>query len=285
MAFKKPVMFISHAHADKSIIAALKEQLDRVFANGLEVFASSIQGINPGNDWFSRIKENLNDSTVFLVVITPVSMDKNWVWFELGAFWSKITTDSENRGYLFPLLAGITPDKLPRPISDLQAISLDKPEEITRFFNELCQQINFGNTGLLETQKIIEAIPNYEDKKRESSYAKPYEGYSDVDLMEILDDYISTEKLRYDTAEYHRSNGDAWGSDDTLFDGVLVHFDGLDKELKLPVGTSKQLLIKVAERYNLIPKIQSDKIARFTQKPQDPDDESLFSDGFGDVPF
>ena len=87
MLKEKPVIFISHAATDRPIAEILRSEMDRVFANGIHVFASSVPGIvKPGADWLNDIKENLAKATAVVVLITPVSINRPWIWFEVGAY-------------------------------------------------------------------------------------------------------------------------------------------------------------------------------------------------------
>jgi len=83
---KKSTLFISHAVTDEPIAAIVKAEIDRVFARGVNVFASSIPGtVKPGSDWLRAIRKNLDDASAVAVLITPVSINRPWIWFEVGA--------------------------------------------------------------------------------------------------------------------------------------------------------------------------------------------------------
>ena len=85
MKIEKPVIFISHAATDEPIANILKAELDRVFANGVYVFASSVPGVmKPGSDWLNSIKENLDKAKAVVVLVTPTSINRPWIWFEVG---------------------------------------------------------------------------------------------------------------------------------------------------------------------------------------------------------
>ncbi|MBC6938061.1 MAG: toll/interleukin-1 receptor domain-containing protein [Chloroflexi bacterium] len=97
---EKPVIFISHATTDNPIVDILKTQIEQVFAHGIAVFASSVLGvIRPGRSWLDEIKNNLEVARAVIVVVTPVSLNRPWIWFEVGASWSKMESDSRR---IFP---------------------------------------------------------------------------------------------------------------------------------------------------------------------------------------
>jgi hypothetical protein len=54
--------------------------------------------------------------------------------------------------------------------------------------------------------------------------------------------------------------------DDSIFNGKLIHFQFVDERIKLPPGTSKRLLKKVAARYDLTVDMERDNTIRFKLK-------------------
>lgn len=266
MRIKKPVIFISHAATDEPIANILKAEIDRVFARGVEVFASSIPGImKPGSDWLNSIKENLDKAKAIIVLITPVSINRPWIWFEVGASWSKM---SEGRGRIYPLCAPeIEFSDLPEPLSRLQALSLGRAEHIKLFFQTLCDEFGFGNLKGFKGSTIKSRIPKYNELKVDSKdlktgtiYTGPYESYSSVELKEILDDeYLY--KAHYNYTEYPSIHKDRSVS---IFNGKLIHYSKLDEKLKLPSGTSKKYLKEVAARYYLKPSQEWENSIRFS---------------------
>lgn len=59
-AIKKPILFISHATSDADFANAVKQEIEKVFANGLNVFCTTSPGtIAVGTDWLSEIEQKL----------------------------------------------------------------------------------------------------------------------------------------------------------------------------------------------------------------------------------
>lgn len=51
-AIDKPTVFLSHAVTDQPIAQVVHDEIRRIFANGVNVFASSVPGVvKPGKDW------------------------------------------------------------------------------------------------------------------------------------------------------------------------------------------------------------------------------------------
>lgn len=80
-------LFISHSHSDEALVGAIRRLIDDVFARHFEIFATSINPIEGGEDWRNEIRINLDRSEVVIVVITPHSFQNEWVFFEAGAAW------------------------------------------------------------------------------------------------------------------------------------------------------------------------------------------------------
>ena len=261
---EKPVIFISHVATDKPIAEILKSEIDRVFGNGVYVFISSIPGvIKPGFDWLNSVKENLDNAKAVIVLITPVSINRPWIWFEVGASWSKMT---EGEGRIYPLcVPEIEFSELPEPLNRLQALSLGKVKHIKLFFQALCDQFGFGNMKGFKGSAIKSRLPKYTELKLDSKdidtgtiYTGPYGGYSSDELKEILDEYLYEE---YDSYKKYPILYEE--RDKSIFVGKLIHYRKLDEKLELPLGTSEKYLKEVAKRYKLEPYHESKNSIRF----------------------
>jgi hypothetical protein len=262
MKIEKPIVFISHTATDYPIVNILKVEIDRVFANGVYVFASSVPGIvKPGADWLKEVKENLENAKAVIVLITPISINRPWIWFEVGASWSRMSAGS---GRIYPLCSPeINFSELPEPLNRLQALSLGKAEHVKLFFQTLCDQFGFGNMKGFKGSAITSRLPKYSELKIDQSdlstgtiYSGPYEGYSDDELKEVLDENYFLKQFRTestDLALYGRS----------ISSGKLIHYRELDERLKLPPNTSKRLLKEVALRNNLVPAQEWENSIRF----------------------
>jgi len=81
------VIFISHAVEDKEVAEEVKKQIENVMGTSIEVFVSSVpDSIDPGSEWLDRIIECLMKADAILVIITNTSINKRFVWFEIGFF-------------------------------------------------------------------------------------------------------------------------------------------------------------------------------------------------------
>jgi hypothetical protein len=264
MQMDKPVIFISHVTTDRPIAEILKTEIGRVFANGVHVFASSVPGvIKPGVDWLVEIRENLEKATAVIVLITPVSINRPWIWFEIGAYWSRL---QEGTGRIYPLcVPEIDISGLPEPLNRLQALSLGKEDHVRLFFQELCEKFGFGDLKGFKGSVISKRLPKYaalkvdqSDLKAGTIYSSPYERYSDDELRDVID-----ENFLHREHKTFNSPGNFFNDIDCVFNGKIVHYQFVDTDLKLPPGTSKRLLKKVATRHDLIVDKETNNTIRF----------------------
>lgn len=124
-------LFLSHAAADRDLAEYL-ELTARRCISGIDVFRTTRTGQIPGGrEWLGVIRNHLLSADRFLILLTPASIRRPWIWFEAGAIWV--------RGLPFvPALAGgLTPSDLPEPLKSLQLLSLESPTEAAQALLEL----------------------------------------------------------------------------------------------------------------------------------------------------
>ena len=260
---KKPTLFISHATSDAEFANAVQQEIEKVFANGINVFCTSSPGaIAGGTDWLTETEEKLDIAQAVIAIVTPVSIERPWLWFELGASWSK-GRSGECR--IYPLCAKeIDLSHLPSPLDRLQARSMGRAIDLKLLFEDLISQFDFGKISSFRATNITKRIPKYDevevveaDRNERIFYSGRYTGYSDDELMEVID-----------TRFFHPEEADEVASLDPhresrIRNGKLIHFRDVDRNLDLPPGAAKRLLNKVAERYELEPILESDHIVRY----------------------
>ena len=262
---KKPVLFISHASSDAEFANAVKQEIEKVFANGVNVFCTSSPGTIPvGSDWLSDIEQKLEIAQAVIAIVTPVSIERPWLWFEVGATWSKGRAGACK---IYPLCAPeIDLASLPAPLDRLQALSMGKAADLKLLFDALIAQFGFGKLASFRASNITSRIPQYKNVKvvetdlnEKIFYSGKYTGYSDEELMEL----IGTHLFQPDEKNFTSFTASYTGREDLIHNGKLLHFRQIDRQLDLPPGTSRRLLNKVAERYGLKPVLESDNIVRY----------------------
>ena len=265
---QKPQLFISHASSDAEFANAVKEEIQKVFANGVSVFSTSSPGaISPGRDWLNDIEAKLASTQAVIAIVTPVSIERPWLWFELGATWAKGRTGDCQ---IYPLCtAEIDLANLPSPLDRLQALSMGRATDLKILFQSLIQQFGFGAISSFKASNITKRIPKYKDIKVQPAdlaerafYSGKYSGYSDEELMEVID----TNLVRPDHDKRVSYVSLYRGREDLLHNGKLTHFRQVDAKLDLPPGTARRLLVPAAGRYGLVPEYLTDNVVRFTEE-------------------
>lgn len=124
-------IFLSHASADRPLAERLASEIQER-APAISVFISSRPGdIRPDQEWPAAVQAELRYASAYIVLLTTNSIDRPWVWFEMGAAWM-----SEKQ--LFPMLAcGLRPEQVPTPISFRQLLDLEMPSEVAAVFSAL----------------------------------------------------------------------------------------------------------------------------------------------------
>jgi hypothetical protein len=263
----RPRLFISHASSDGDFANAVKQEIEKVFANGVDVFCTSSPGtIAAGADWLNEIEARLATAQAVIVIITPVSIERPWLWFEVGATWSK---GRAGNCRIYPLCAPeIELSSLPSPLDRLQALSMGKAQDLKMLFGALVEQFGFGKLTSFRASNISNRIPKYKDVEikqvdlnERALYSGRYSGYTATELLEVIDDqFFRPRQEAYDSATRY---GGTVSAESHVRTGKLIHFRTVDRELDLPAGTAKQLLNSVAERYGLEVAMETDNLVRY----------------------
>lgn len=153
----------------------------------------------------------------------------------------------------------------------LVALFLAAATDLKLLFEGLIKQFGFGNIASFRASNITKRIPKYKNVKVKdvdlgdrAFYSGKYTGYSDEELEEIID----TELFYSHDGSPIESRIISWntpGREDEIRLGKLIHFRQVDKDLELPPGTAKRLLVLVAERYNLAPYQLTENVVRFQE--------------------
>jgi hypothetical protein len=76
-------VFVSHATADKWIAKVICEKIEAI---GASTFRDD-RDINGGDDIPEEIRRQIKQSREMVVLLTPKSVDRQWVLLEIGAAW------------------------------------------------------------------------------------------------------------------------------------------------------------------------------------------------------
>ena len=263
---KKPVLFISHASSDAEFANAVKQEIEKVFANGVSVFCTSSPGaISVGTDWLADIESKLAVAQAVIAIVTPVSIERPWLWFEVGATWANGRSGACR---IYPLCAPeVSLADLPSPLDRLQALSLGKSADLKLLFEALVKQFGFGQLSSFLSTNITSRIPKYKDVKvtatdlnEKAFYSGKYSGYGDEELSEVIDTHL----FQPDEENFSNYSSGHTDREDLIHNGKLLHFRQIDRILELPPGSSKRLMNNVAQRYGLAPAMETEHVARFS---------------------
>ncbi|MGC9963921.1 MAG: toll/interleukin-1 receptor domain-containing protein [Syntrophobacteraceae bacterium] len=130
-AASHPVVFLCHASEDKALVNRLAEDL---MGRGIDVFFDKWE-IRSGDSIRRKIDAGLHNCTHFIAVLTPQSIDKEWVNTEIdAAFVLKV----EGQCKFIPLRVGLPVERLTPLLRSLRSPSLDDYE---RDFEQLISDI------------------------------------------------------------------------------------------------------------------------------------------------
>ncbi|MBE7495161.1 MAG: toll/interleukin-1 receptor domain-containing protein [Verrucomicrobiaceae bacterium] len=261
----KPNLFISHASSDGEFATVLQAEIKKVFADGVNVFCTSSPGaIGASKDWLAAIEDKLSVCQAIIVIVTPLSIERPWLWFEVGASWLRARKDQLA---IYPLCAPeIDFSQLPSPLDRLQALSMGKAIDLKLLFDGLIKQFGFGKISSFKAANITKRIPRYQNVKINEAdlverpfYNGRYTGYTDDELCEVIESNLISKEANdiVNFAILHTRR------ESNYYRGQLVHFREVDKNLDLPPGTAKRLLLQVAAKYGLEPILLKENVVRF----------------------
>lgn len=127
---KRPYqVFVSHATADKWIAKLLCEKIE---STGATSFRDD-RDIEGGDDISEAIRKQIKQSKEIVVLLTPASVERQWVTLEVGAAWGW-----SKRVRILILMYHVNVDPIPDMIKNKNAISLN---DFDRYLTELSQRV------------------------------------------------------------------------------------------------------------------------------------------------
>jgi hypothetical protein len=122
-------VFVSHATADKWLARTVCEKIEAI---GASTFRDD-RDINGGDDIPEEIRRQIKQSREIVVLLTPDSVDRQWVILEVGAAWGW-----SKRMRIIILMNHVSVDPIPDMIKNKKAISLN---ELDHYLSELALRI------------------------------------------------------------------------------------------------------------------------------------------------
>lgn len=139
MRYPKPNIFISHIHENKEITLIIKDLIDIIFENALNIFVSSdVESIDLGEEWLLKTNDELRQCDIMLLLCSPESIRRPWVAFEAGVGWSKGIK-------VVPLCClGLTISNLPLPFNRWQAANVNREDSLNRLMKIIAKEFEFN---------------------------------------------------------------------------------------------------------------------------------------------
>jgi len=136
-------IFISHSSADVDLAEALTDVLEGALHLGRDAIrCTSVTGykLPTGARIDDQLRFEIEQSEVFVALITETSLSSTYVLFELGARWGL-------RKPLFPLVAkGLRATDLKEPLKALAAATCDKRADILNLVETLAETLSLAAT-------------------------------------------------------------------------------------------------------------------------------------------
>jgi hypothetical protein len=147
-------VFISHIHEEAPLGDAVKAIIEGVFVgHGIRAFLSSdIADLPPGRKWLDEITKQLDEARVIVSLISPQSLTRPWVNFELGSGWIKGLR-------VVPLChSGQLASDLPRPIGDFNGLGLDQPDAPQRLLAGIADGFGIKHPLMLDFDGMLKRL-------------------------------------------------------------------------------------------------------------------------------
>ena len=171
-----PHAFISHTRKDDDYVTALSKQ---IIANGIEIWADHLGGVNPSDDMAEAIQRGLNECNMTLVVLSNVSARKTDVRNEC------LQTRRLGKRLYVALIEEIDPKNFPWFLNVIAYVDLSIDPE--GGFNELIRAMH-ANSGLDLANEHVSV-------KRRLTSRGAIDPRLFVDLIGRDDDLIKVESL------------------------------------------------------------------------------------------
>lgn len=156
---KMKYIFISHITEEKEVAIVIKNLIEEIFSNQIEIFVSSdTNSIAIGTKWLDVIDTALQKSDLLLALCSEVSIARPWINFELGSAWIKKIP-------IIPIChTGMKKNKLPQPIAMLQGMDLVDEHSLKYMFEGISKHLNLTLGRRIDFKSMIDEV--YEALKK-----------------------------------------------------------------------------------------------------------------------
>lgn len=148
------LVFLSHIHEESKMASELQDSIYNEFSGFVDIFVSSDgRSIPAGANFLNKVEDGLLNCVGALFLISPMSVKRSWINFELGAVWIRNLQSKKSGGREIPAIpichSGCQPSLLPMPLNNLNAISATRVPDIENVFRSI--QSAAGGSGPFKT--------------------------------------------------------------------------------------------------------------------------------------
>lgn len=199
-------IFVSHAHADRELASALVNFVERSFSGVVRTFLSSdpraAQGLQPGDQWFSRIHAELEQSLQVWVLATPQSLGRPWIYWEAG-----IGSELCPEGVVV-LRVGV--DAAPSPLSAFYAFDGERAEDngIGSLLDKIASTLRMNVDPVLRdsvVQEWLTFVESYSPAEAAADEASPLVAPEQLGRLDAAITRIEALAVRWDLSPPPRS--------------------------------------------------------------------------------
>ena len=131
-------IFLSYAAADREYARKLRSLLSQ--RSNLYVF--TLEGLSAGEAWESKLKDELSQCDIFIVLLSSNSVNSKWVLSELGAAWAL------NKLIIPVVTHAEVLSKIPMDLRKIYSVEIkyleDHPEVIDQILERYKERGNFA---------------------------------------------------------------------------------------------------------------------------------------------
>lgn len=198
-------LFISHSTYDKDVIDILANLIRQVSLNQIHIWFSNDKQTNggflAGDNWFSSILNNLENSQAVISFITPNSNNQPWILYESGY------AEALSNSRLIPLKFLIETNEISTPLKQKQIFDFSNIEDAITFLKKLLNvfEIHFAEevfhdfiVKALNQMKRVYKSNNENPKHEETSIqllSKKIDNYFNIILQS---EFIANQKREYE---------------------------------------------------------------------------------------
>ena len=146
-------IFISHISEEKEVSKTLKNLIEEIFPNQIEIFVSSDQSsLVAGEKWLDQISNALKEADLLIALCSEVSISRPWINFEIGSAWIKDIP-------IIPIChTGMTKNKLPQPVAMLQSMDLADEESLKYLFEGISKHLKLHLGKRIDYKSMIDEV-------------------------------------------------------------------------------------------------------------------------------